>query len=80
MTKGTPRKKMANRYEVAEYDRQVKQRRIEFVFSEMLRDPSSRFHGMSYALRPGCPCNCAKCEARRLRRIKEARERRNRCR
>ena len=80
MTKGTPRKKMANRYEVAEYDSQVKQRRIEFVFSEMMRDPSSRFHGMSYALRPGCPCNCSKCEDRRLRRIKEARDRRNRCR
>lgn len=74
MTKGKPRTKLS-RYERAEYDMAVKRRRWAFVYAEMMRDPSSRFHGMSYAYRPGCPCKCEICEESRRRHLAEHRER-----
>lgn len=54
-----------DRYEKAAHDKAVYQARLNRVFAEMRRDPSSKYHGSSYTTKPGCPCTCGKCEARR---------------
>lgn len=54
-----------NKYERAAHDNEVYKARVARVFDEMLHDPESRFHGTSYATRPGCPCKCSRCEAKR---------------
>lgn len=35
------------------------------AFEDMMSDPNSKHHGSGYAYAAGCPCNCAKCKARR---------------